>query len=102
MKPTTGLALLATAFPFTIIGTAPAAAAPGKDPPGSSARPRDAMPGLGRMLGIDLPRDREDGVKTTGNGKGNQGNGKGNDGDNIPNGKGWGWWKHHHPHPVSP
>ena len=95
MKPTTGLALFAAAF--TIAAASPAAA---KDPPGASANP-NAVPGLARMLHIDILRDRgpEGG---TGNGKGNNGNGRGNDGDHIPNGKAWGWWKHHHPHPRSP
>lgn len=100
MKPTTGLALLAAAL--SIAAAAPAAASPGKQPPGGSTSPPGAATSsLAKMLHIDFIRDREP-EKTTGNGKGNNGNGKGNDGDNIPNGKAWGWWRHHGPHPVSP
>lgn len=100
MKPTTGLALLATAL--AIAAASPAAASPGRNTPDApSARVLDAMHGLPGMRGLGSP-DGPDDVKSTGNGKGNNGNGKGNDGDNIPNGKATGWWHHHGPHPVSP
>ena len=100
MKSTTGLTLLAAAL--AIATASPAAASPGRDTPGGRSSPRvlDNVPGLAGLRGPDFPGGWDE--KGTGNGKGNNGNGKGNDGDHDPNGKAWGWWKHHPPHPVSP
>jgi hypothetical protein len=93
MKSTTGLALLAAAIPIAV--AAPAAASPGKNSPGASPS-NYAVPDLARRLHIDFLHDRRPDRDKDWD------HGQGNDKDHIPHGKGWGWWKHHRPHPVSP